>query len=241
MRRLLPPLVAMLMILLAACSGSAAPGGSQATNAPTKGSDATGAARSAPAATDEPSGAATTVLPADCAEGLGKYLVAIEPLVAKFDPAKDTLGALYKAEDVAGDKAYELLQANDSTAPYSCSEVGLEWAYFDSRTPWDAVLGVAGDAAPGTVGYLNGLRATAALDGAKLAEYGIDGCDAAVSSIKKDVKARSKKVSGIDEMAFQDGVELLGRYKAYMHDVQDEECPRDALGNDEFDFMGPRQ
>ena len=61
------------------------------------------------------------------------------------------------------------------------------------------------------------------------------------ASIKKDVKARSKKVSGIDEMAFQDGVELLGRYKAYMHDVQDEECPRDALGNDEFDFMGPRQ
>ena len=124
----------------AACSGSAAPGGSQVTNAPTKGADATEAAGSVPAASDEPSGATTTVLPAECAEGLGKYLVAIEPLVAKFDPAKDTLGALYKAEDAAGDKAYELLQANNSTAPYSCSEVGLEWAYFDAHTPWDAVL-----------------------------------------------------------------------------------------------------
>ena len=238
MRRSLLPLVVILILMLAACSGSAAPGGSQVTNAPTKAPDATEAAGSVPAASDEPSGAATTVLPAECAEGLGKYLVAIEPLVAKFDPAKDTLGALYKAEDAAGDKAYELLQANNSTAPYSCSEVGLEWAYFDAHTPWDAVLVVASGAAPGTIGYLHALRDHAALDEAVLADYGIDGCDGAVSSIKKDVKAQSKKkVSGVDDMAFQDGVELLGRYNAYMHDVQDEKCPRDALGNNEFDFM----
>lgn len=240
MRRLLPPLVVPLMVVLVGCSSSAAPGGGQATTAPTAGPDATNGPESVAPATDDASAATTTALPADCAKGLGEYLVAIEPLVAKFDPAKDTLGDLYKVDDAAGDKAMELLTANDSRAPYSCSEVGLEWAYFDANTPWDAVLAVANDAAPGTVGYLNGLRANAALDEAKLADYGIDGCDGAVSSIKKDVKALSKKkLSGVDEMDFQAGVELLGRYKAYMHDVQDEKCPRDALGNDEFGFMSP--
>ena len=134
----------MVLFLLAGCSGGAAPGGGQATTGPTTGADATQPPGSAVApGTDEASAASAVALPADCAEGLGKYLVAIEPLVSKFDPAKDTLGDLYKADDKAGDKAYELLQANDSRAPYSCSEVGLEWAYFDASTPWDAVLAVA--------------------------------------------------------------------------------------------------
>ncbi len=238
MRTLLAAVV-LLMTLLAACSGSAAPGAGQATNAPTTGPDATGAPGSVPAATDGASAASTTVIPPECAKGLGEYLVAIEPLVSKFDPAKDTLGDLYDADDAAAGKADELLTANDSKAPYSCSEVGLEWAYFDLNTPWDAVLAVAADTAPGTVGYLNGLRATAALDAAKLADYGIDGCDAAVTTIKKAVKGQS--VSGVDKLDFKDAVELLGRYKAYMSDVQDEVCPPDALGNKEFDFMAPGQ
>ena len=245
MRSLLPLAAVLLMGLLAGCGGGAAAtmAGSPGTNAPgtsapTTGSTATEAPPSGAAATDAPSAATTTVLPAACAEGLGKFLVAIEPLVATFDPAKHTLGALYKADDAAGDKAYALLQANNSTAPYSCSEVGLEWAYFDADTPWDAVLVVAGDTAPGTVGYLNALRDTAALDVATLADFGIDGCDAAVGSIKKDVKALTKqKVAGIDKMDFQTAVDLLGRYSAYMREVQDEKCPRDELGNDEFDFM----
>ena len=109
--------------------------------------------------------------------------------MAKFDPAKDTLGALYKAEDAAGDKAHELLQANNSTAPYSCSEVGLEWAYFDAHTPWDAVLVVASGAAPGTVGYLHALRDHAALDEAVLADYGIDGCDGASPASRRTSKS----------------------------------------------------
>lgn len=239
MRRLLSTLVGLPLILLMGCSGSAAPGGGLVTSGPTSGSVPTDAPGSVPAATDGASAATTTVLPADCAKGLGEYLVAIEPLVSKFDPAKDTLGALYKADDAAADKAMELLTANDSRAPYSCSDVGLEWAYFDASSPWDAVLAVAAATAPGTVGYLNGLRATAALDAAKLADYGIDGCDAAVTTIKKAVKGES--VSGIDKLDFKDAVELLGRYKAYMNDVQDDVCPPDALGNKEFDFMAPGQ
>jgi hypothetical protein len=237
MRRLQPHLVILPMVLLVACGGGAVPGGGQATNAPTAAAGATEAPEEVPQATDEPSGAATTVIPADCAKGLGDYLVAIEPSVAKFDPAKDTLAGLYKAKDAAHDKGMELLDANDNRATYSCSEVGLEFAYFDSSTPWDAVLVIAAASAPGTVAYLKGLRDNAALDEAKLADYGIDGCDAAVSSIKKDVKAQSKKVSGVDKLDFEDGIELYGRYKAYMHDVQDEKCPRDELGNDEFMFM----
>jgi len=240
MRRYLPLALILLMAPVAGCSSAATPSGGQATSGPSAAvgaSEEPQAPQSAPPASDEPSAATSTVLPADCAEGLGKYLAAIEPLVTKFDPAKDTLGDLYKADDRAGDKAYELLVANDSRAPYSCSEVGLEWAYFDANTPWDAVLIVAADAAPGTVGYLNALRDHAALDVAKLSDYGIDGCDAAVSSIKKDVKA-AKKLSGVDEMKLQAGLELLGHYKAYMHDVQNEVCPRDQLGNDEFGFMG---
>lgn len=39
-------------------------------------------------------------------------------------------------------------------------------------------------------------------------------------------------------MPFDDGVELLGLYKAYMGQVQTEPCPRDALGNDECGFIG---
>ena len=238
MRRLLPLGMVLLLGSVAGCSGGAAPGGGQATTGPTTVAGATNGPESAAPPMDEGSAATTTALPADCAKGLGEYLVAIEPLVAKFDPAKDTLAALYKAKDAAHEKGMELLDANDSRAPYSCSDVGLEWAYFDSRTPWDAVLAVANDAAPGTVGYLTGLRSNAALDEAKLADYGIDGCDAAVSSIKKDVKAGSKNASGVDKLDFQKAIELLGHYKAYMHDVQDEVCPRDQLGNKEWDFMG---
>jgi hypothetical protein len=129
--------------------------------------------------------------------------------------------------------------ANEATATYSCSEVGLEFAYFDSKTPWDAVLVVAGDAAPGTVAYLTATREISAIDVNPVSAYGVEGCDAAVAKIKKDVKAHSNKgKSEVVDMSFKDGVALLGLYRAYMHDVQNEVCPRDALGNDEFGFFG---
>jgi hypothetical protein len=179
------------------------------------------------------------VLPVKCAEGFATYLKAIEPIVSSFDPAKATLGDLSSADDATSEKAFELLDANGGRAPYSCSEVGLEWAYFDSNSPWDAILAVAAGAAPGTVAYLTGLRATTALDEAKLSDYGIAGCDEAVKAIKKQVAAQTKSgTKGVEKMPFAAGVELLGLYKAYIRQVQTEACPRDALGNDEFGFFG---
>ncbi len=246
MRRFLP----FLVILLVGCSGgtgSASTGPSTSTsNAPSAPAGSAvspapaGSSAASPVASPEASAASNAgPLPADCAKGLGDYLVAIEPLVSKFDPAKATLGDFLDAKDSVQTKSVELLMANDATAPYSCSEVGLEWAYFNSNSPWDAVLAVAGDAAPGTVAYLTATRAMSALDVNPVSAYGVEGCDAAVASIKKGVKAHSNKgKSEVVDMGFKDAVELLGLYRAYLHDVQKEVCPRDALGNDEFDFFG---
>lgn len=246
MRRLFSALV--IVLVLVACSGSpgTAPtvgpaGGSSAPSAPS-GSSAPGdsAGPSSPASA-APSGATGNgaSLPAACAEGFAKYLTQIEPIVSAFDPATATLGDLSAADQAVGEKSYELLTANNSTAPYSCSEVGLEWAYFDSNTPWDAVLAVAGASAPGTVAYLTAVRDLAAIDVAKVADYGVDGCDEAVASIKERVAAElSGGAEGAEEMALQEGLALLGLYKAYLADVRNEVCPRDELGNDEFGFFG---
>ena len=243
-------LLSLLVVLLIGCSsapGSAptdgqpnassapsAPGGSSAPGGPSApSSQASAASSGAPAAST------TTALPADCAAGLAKYLVAIEPIVSGFDPAKAKLGDLFTTDDAVHEKSMELLRANDSRAPYSCSEVGLEWAYFDSSTPWDAVMAVAGESAPGTAAYLTAVRAISAHDVNTVSVYGIEGCDAVVASLKKRVAAQtSKDVSEVVDMPFDDGLALLGLYKAYMRDVRNEVCPRDELGNDEFGFMG---
>jgi hypothetical protein len=158
--------------------------------------------------------------------------------VSAFDPATATLRDLETADEAVREKSLELLRANDSRAPYSCSEVGLEWAYFDSRTPWDAVLAVAGAAAPGTVAYLTAVRDLAAIDVAKLTDYGVDGCDAAVADIKERVAAeRAGGADHVREMPIQEGLALLGLYKSYLAEVRAEVCPRDELGNDEFGFF----
>lgn len=143
------------------------------------------------------------------------------------------------ADQAVGEKSVELLMANNATAPYGCSEAGLGWAYFDSNTPWEAVLAVAADAAPGTVAYLTAVRDMSAIDVAKVSDYGVEGCDAAVAKIKERVAAESSGgAAGAEEMGLKDGLALLGLYRAYMRDVQTDACPRDALGNDEFDFFG---
>ncbi len=229
-------------LVLVGCSGSP---GTAATDGPAAGSSAPSASlgSSAPGETAAPPSAAPSeatgngaALPAACAEGFAKYLTEIEPIVSAFDPATATLGDLSTADQAVGEKSYELLSANNSTAPYSCSEVGLEFAYFDSNTPWDAVLAVASTAAPGTVAYLTAVRDMAAIDVAKVTDYGVEGCDAAVAKIKAGVAAGG--ADGAEKMALQEGLALLGLYKAYLADVRNEICPRDQLGNDEFSFFG---
>ena len=246
-------LLTLLVILLVGCSGSpgststvgqpatsnapSAAGGSAASGAP--GGPSAPSTQASAATSGAPAASTTTALPADCAAGLAAYLVAIEPIVSGFDPAKAKLGDLFTADDKVHEKSMELLDANDSRAPYSCSEVGLEWAYFDSRTPWDAVMAVAGESAPGTVAFLTAVQAISAHDVNTVSVYGIEGCDAVVASLKKRVAAQTKKdVEEVVDMPFDDGLALLGLYKAYMRDVRNEVCPRDELGNDEFGFMG---
>ena len=239
MSRFLPLLMVVLLVGCSqtpggAATGAATPGGvaEGSPGGPTAG--APSSAASAPA-----SASTTSVLPAACAAGLAAYLVAIEPIVASYDPAAATLGDLSSADRATSEKSFELLDANGGRAPYSCSEVGLEWAYFDSKTPWDAVLAVAADAAPATVPYLTGLRATTALDEAELSDYGIAGCDEAVQAIKKQVADEiAAGTGGAEDMPFDEGLALVGLYKAYIRQVQTEACPRDALGNDEFGFIG---
>jgi hypothetical protein len=233
MRKLLP----LALVLLSGCGGAAAttlPG--QPTNpAQTTGTGAT----VEPPATGQATGAAGVVIPASCAAGFIEYLKAIEPVVAGFDPATDTLGDFFAADDAAGDKGYELLTANDSRATYSCSEVGLEFNYFDSRSPWAAIHEIASANAPGTVGYLQVNERVSAIDIAEMSDYGVATCDDAVARIKKGVAdATNSGMATVDDMSVDPGIALLGLYNAYLAQVREELCPRDALGNDEFGFMG---
>jgi hypothetical protein len=243
MRRLLP-LVAILAVGCASAPGSApsaapasAPGGAAAsqpaaaTNAPSV-APASGEASTVPSTVP-----AAAALPAECAEGFTAYLKAIEPIVSKFDAASAKLGDVETLDEAVRSKSMELLTANNSRAPYSCPDVGLEWAYFDASSPWDAVLATANTAAPGTVAYLTARKGMSSIDVAKVADYGVSGCDAAVAKIQADVKSQSKKLDGARDMPLDDGLALLGLYKAYLHDVQNGVCPRDQLGNDEFDFF----
>jgi hypothetical protein len=230
-------LLAILVVLLMGCSGGpgSTPGGGQTTAATPQPPASDAPTSSTPAESESAAG----VIPADCAKGLTDYLVAIEPIVSGFDPAAAKLGDVPALDENVRVKDMELLDANDGRATYSCSEVGLEWAYFDSKTPWEAVLAIAGDAAPGTVAYLTAMRAMSNMDVAEIADYGVEGCPAAVDAIKKGVAAQTKAgKDGVEEMGLEDGMALLGLYRAYMHDVGEEICPRDELGNDEFGFFG---
>jgi len=243
MRRLLSVLV--IVPVLVGCSGSP---GTAPTVGPAAGSSSpsVSSGSSAPGETGVPSSPASAAaspaagngaaLPAACAEGFAKYLTQIEPIVSALDPATATLGDLSTADQAVGEKSVELLMANDATAPYSCSEVGLEWAYFDSNTPWDAVLAVASESAPGTVAYLTAVRDMAAIDVAKVTDYGVEGCDAAIAKIKDGVAAGG--AGGAAKMVLKEGLALLGLYRAYLADVRNGVCPPDKLGNDEFEFFG---
>ena len=77
------------------------------------------------------------------------------------------------------------------------------------------------------------------MDVSKVSDYGIDGCEAAVASIKEGVAAQSTGgTTGVEEMGLEEGLALLGLYPCLHARGPGRACPADALGNDEFDFFG---
>lgn len=234
-----------VVVLLSACGGGVANTSSASAGASDVEEPTTIATTATTVATEDPTTTlaeeeAAGAIPAGCAEGFTEYLLEIEPIVAGFDPAPALLVDFLKLDEAVGDKSIELLAANDYNAPYSCSGVGLEWAYFDTGTPWEGVLEIAQNEAPGTVAYLGVVRREAAINDARLSDYGVEGCDVAVERIRQTVAEQTAAgVENVANMGIDAGLEALGVYNAYMYEVQHEACPRDELGNDEFGFMYP--
>lgn len=240
MKRLLP----LAFLLLAACgdsgtSATAEPTSSAATTPATSETAASASGTAVEASASPTAEQAAGGIPAACQEGFGSYLTAIEPLVAAYDPAGSTLGEWREFRDAVQEKSVELLMANNATAPYSCSQINLEYAYFDDSSPWDAILPFAADTAPDTVPYLETVRDVTATDEALLDDYVSGGCDAAVEAIQQSVASETAAGrADLAAMPVAEGVDLLGLYSGYMSQVQQGACPRDALGNAEFGFMG---
>ncbi len=238
MSRLLP----LVVVVLAACGGgpTATPGPGQTTavgQTPGPAATAGPAATVGPGATLLPPPGGVTI-PEACAAGFVEYLKAIEPVVSGFDPATSTLGDFFTTDQAASEKGVELLVANDGNATYSCSEVGLEFAYFDARSPWAAIHQVASANAPGTEPYLQVNERVAALDNTQLSDFGAATCADASGRIKEAVSGLiSAGTASAEDMPVEAGIDLLGLYRAYLNSVADGTCP-DVLGNDEFDFFG---
>ena len=245
MRRLLP----LVLVVAAGCGGAIAgptsPGGgtTPAQTSATGGQPTTGAG--GPGATTPAGGGQATpggnsgAIPESCATGFIAYLKAIEPLASGFDPATATLGDFFTAKEAISEKGVEILMENGATATYSCPEVGLEFAYFDSRSPWASILQIATADAPGTVAWLETNQQVSAIDVGQMADYGASTCDDAVTQIKAGVAAATGAgMAKAADMGVGEGIALLGLYKTYLAGVRDGACTADALGNDEFNFFG---
>jgi hypothetical protein len=245
MKRLLAvAFVIPAMVALAGCGGGAAntanPGGGTTEPGATVGGPAAttqaGPATPEPAATED-TGGTTTEIPADCAAGFVEYLKAIEPITDGFDPATGTMAELGTLDQAIGMKGFELMDANGGSATYSCSDVGLEFNYFDMRSPWAAIHQLAAAQAPGTAGYLQATEEVSALDDDLIADHGMASCEEAAAKIKADVKkAMAAGTDTMDGMFVQDAAPLLGLYNAYNTEVREGRCTNE-LGNDEFGFM----
>ena len=244
MKRLLP--LALLLVAVAcgesADTNTSEPPSSASTTSASASSEGTASASSAGAganaatpATQQASGG----IPERCQEGFASYLTTIEPLVAAYDPASASLSEWSAFREAVREKSVELLMANNATAPYSCSEINLEWAYFDMKSPWDAILPFAEERAPGTVAYLETVRDYTSSYGAQLEDYVTGGCDAAAEAVRQavadEIAAGHQQVA---EMPVPEGLEMLNLYNSYMSKIQQEECPRDQLGNTEYMFIG---
>ena len=109
----------------------------------------------------------------------------------------------------------------------------------DSRSPWAAIHEIASAQAPGTVAYLQVNERASNIEIGVMSDFGIATCDGAVTEIKQDVAAQTAAgAENVDDLSVDEGLALLGLYKAYIAQVREEVCPRDELGNDEFGFMG---
>lgn len=247
MRKLSGLAVLLVPVALLGCAGGPAPTvapGQTTAAGPTGGPGSTspgpGSATGAPPASVPPASQGTgsgNVIPAACAAGFIAFLKAIEPVTAGFDPATARLGDFFTTERAVKDKGFELMDGG--YASYSCSEVGLEFNYFDTRSPWPSILELAAAQAPGTVPYMQVNQQVSMIDVAQMADFGVSSCEDAVARIKQAVAGQ--KGAGNDsaaDMPAMAGLELLGLYKAYIADVGEEACPRDVLGNDEFVFFG---
>ena len=230
MRRLLP----LALVVLSACGGGA--------TSPTNPGATTNAAQTiGPGATTNatPTAGTSVVIPAACAAGFIEYLKGIEPVVSGFHSASAAFGDFFSVDEAASEKGVEIMMANGAAATYSCPEVGLEFAYFDTRSPWSAIHEIAAANAPGTIAYLQIKELVSAIDTAELSDYGVVSCDDAVARIKKGVADETGAgTESAEDMDVDAGLALLGLYRAYLADVRDGACPADALGNDEFDFFG---
>jgi hypothetical protein len=233
MRRLL----ALALVLLAGCGGTTISTSLPVITAP---GQTAGAATTAPAATTGAAGTPATgvTIPAACAAGFTDFLKQIEPVVAGFDLETATLGEFFTVDDLAKEKGVDIMMANGAAATYSCPEVGLEFAYFDSNSPWLAIHELATAQAPGTEPWLQVTEKLAQIDGAKLADFGAATCEDGSKRIKDAVAGQmGAGTHTAADMAIGPGLELLGLYRAYLAAVREGTCP-DVLGNDEFDFFG---
>lgn len=235
-----------MLVLVAGCGGAATTSTSLEAQTTTLAATSGSATTEVEATASTAGGPTTTIaddsstgaIPADCAAGFAEYLQAIEPLVVVFDPATSILGDFYAVDGAASDKAFELLDANGGSATYSCSEVGLEFAYFSAQSPWDGILVIAQDQAPGTVAYLEAMKEISAIDESQMSDFGGATCDEAVAQIKQAfVDQTGAGNETLAHMTFDEGVALMGLYQTYSTAVGEGTCPPDVLGNDEWGFM----
>jgi len=86
--------------------------------------------------------------------------------------------------------------------------------------------------------FLTAVRDHRADKVAKVADFGVTGCDAAVTAIKKGVTGHASGGKDLKDMPLGAGLRLLGLYDAYMHDVQNGACPPNELGNAGYESFG---
>jgi hypothetical protein len=128
------------------------------------------------------SNAESGTTPSVCAAGFAEYLVKIEPIVGDFDPTTMAFSEFFEIADAAG----EMLDS-DLTAPVSCEDEGLNWAYSSWQSAWDEILSIARDQAPGTIPFMEASRQLASLDEPAMADVPMPSCQEAVIDLEQAI------------------------------------------------------